>query len=154
MAYPFSTIPCNLEGILFASLSPHPPKCGVCTLANIMDSNGENIPRFEKTHYQATSPMMELINYPKRTGFYITFLHMMWECPAVKCFWEKVKINFEVHEFKYSVICIVMMLPSLDTASPIPLSLSPTPRLLWSERGKFLEELISSWPKYRESEFS
>ena len=45
----------------------------------------------------------------------------------------------------------VMTLPSLCTASPIPLSLSPTPRLLWSERGrKFLEEMISSWPQYRD----
>ena len=44
-----------------------------------------------------------------------------------------------------------MTLPSFGTTSPIPLSLSPTHRLLWSERGrKFLEEIISSWPQYRD----
>ena len=58
-------------------------------------------------------------------------------------------------EFKAHLTSVIT-LPSLDTESPIPLSLSPIPRLLWSERGhKFLEEIISSWPDSieRESEF-
>ena len=51
----------------------------------------------------------------------------------------------------YNSFKTVMTFPSLGTAIPIPLSLSPTHRLLWSEWGrKFLEEIISSWPQYRD----